>query len=45
MQPRGERKLGVFVGSDEDKQKWVEDKVETWVARVKLLEVFERASY
>ena len=35
-----ERQLGNFVGSDEYKQRWVEEKVETLVAGVNCLAVF-----
>ena len=31
-----------FVGSDEAKKRWLEEKVETWVAGMKCRAVFER---
>ena len=40
----GERQLGIFVGSDEAKQRWAEEKVETLVAEAKRLAEFARES-
>ena len=39
---KGRRKLGFFVGSDNAKQRWLGEKVETWVAGVNCLAGFSR---